>query len=267
MAIWQYLRRLFYPQRSRFHPLTSHINYHFHNIHLLKQALTHRSRLAETGEPSYLSNENLEFLGDAVISLIVSEALYNYLPTSPEGVISKIRAYLVSGHNLSQAALQLHLGDFLILSENEERNGGRDKPSLLENAFEAITGAIYLDGGLKAARKFLHRTLLKDLGQLTHPYLDNNYKSKLQEWAQSKGLTQPKYRLIASWGPDHKKQFEVEVLVNGVPVGRGTGGSKKEAEQNAAHQALLSLELYESAEPLLGTQHFSHSTSSLPQDS
>ncbi|MFN3822118.1 MAG: ribonuclease III [bacterium] len=238
MTVSHWLKRIFALFFVPPSPLSTILGYRFRNPELLKRALTHRSRLAETGEPAYLSNENLELLGDAVIDLLVTEALYHQLSSSPEGTISKYKAFLVSGTALSQIAMKLGLGDYLILSDNESRNGGRSRQSILENTFEAIVGAIYLDGGLSAARQFLFRSLLKDLPSFIREHQDTNYKSSLLEWAQSHGYPQPIYRLIGANGPDHHKTFKVEVWLNGNCYGKGTGNSKKAAEQQAAQDAL-----------------------------
>lgn len=206
---------------------------------LLAAALTHRSWAHERGEgPTY---ERLEFLGDAVLALIVSEYLADSFPDSPEGELSKLKARLVSETSLAHAARRLDLGSRLRIGRGEELTQGREKSSLLANTLEAVIAAIYLDGGLEPARAFVLRTFAQDLQDLREaegPAGQQDYKTRLQEWCQRRFETLPQYVTVRESGPDHQKTFEVEVIVRGNGMGVGVGRSKKEAEQMAAKQAL-----------------------------
>jgi len=235
------------------------LNYHFHRRTVVEQALTHSSQAREqesqqTGESKYKisDNEQLEFLGDAVLSLITSEELFQRLPHFREGELSKLRAHLVSERHLIQVAQQLELGHYLRLGRGEEKSGGRGKTALLVDALEAILAAIYLDGGLEAAREFVLREIVSpELHRmaLTGGALPvTDFKSALQEALQGLGLPQPSYVLVEEAGPQHRKTFTVEVRLNmkdgkhaGEFVGRAQGSTKKTAEQDAAQQLLTHL--------------------------
>jgi len=208
---------------------------------LLLNALKHRSYLDITGENRLLSNERLEFLGDAALNLIVSEHFFQSQSTEDEGTLTVAKSTIVSGSVLAEQAKKLSLGEYLLLSENEERSGGRDRDSILEDAFEALIGAIYIDGGLLPARKFVERFLLEDTGSILAEKSHKNYKSLLQEHAQSRGGNPPAYRVLEETGPDHNKRFFVEVRLNGEVIGTGIGRTKKEAEQKAAEEGLKNL--------------------------
>lgn len=216
------------------------LQYVFTQPRLLEEALTHKSHLQGKTDESLKDNERLEFLGDAVLDLIISEYLAYTFPEWTEGDLSKTRANLVRQSSLAQAARQLQLGEFLRLGKGEEQTQGRGKSSLLANALEAVIAAIYLDGGLVPARVFVLQALedhLKELGQ-PHLVLDRlDYKSQLQEWSQQQFSITPEYCLISESGPDHRKVFEVEVSIQGAIQGRGIGYNKKSAEQEAAKQA------------------------------
>ncbi|MDA0737732.1 MAG: ribonuclease III [Nitrospirae bacterium] len=216
------------------------LQYVFTQPRLLEEALTHKSHLQGKTDESLKDNERLEFLGDAVLDLIISEYLAYTFPEWTEGDLSKTRANLVRQSSLAQAARRLQLGEFLRLGKGEEQTQGRGKSSLLANALEAVIAAIYLDGGLVPARVFVLQALedhLKELGQ-PHLVLDRlDYKSQLQEWSQQQFSITPEYCLISESGPDHRKVFEVEVSIQGAIQGRGIGYNKKSAEQEAAKQA------------------------------
>ena len=217
------------------------IGYVFRQHTLLDEALTHKSFFQGHKEAGGGDNERLEFLGDSVLALVVSEYLASALPTSKEGELSKIKARLVSRHSLARAARRLSLGSWLKLGRGEEHTKGREKSSLLANTLEAIMGAIYLDGGLEAARSFILRVLQPELDGLNGAKAESinwDYKSRLQEWSHRHYEAVPIYQIIAESGPDHQKSFEVEVLVKGQAFGRGRGKTKKEAEQLAAREAL-----------------------------
>lgn len=208
------------------------LKYEFKNINLLKEAITHKSI------KSSINNERLEFLGDAVLDLIVGEYLYHKFNTKSEGDLSKLRASLVNEDSLAKIAKELKLGEFLYLSPAEENNGGRDKQSLISDALEALMGAIYLESGLDSVKVIFIDLLEKNFPDINLNSLTKDYKTALQEITQAQIGTAPKYELISSSGPDHKKSFEMAVLLNGKEIARATGNSKKAAEQACALKAL-----------------------------
>ncbi len=211
----------------------------FKNKNLLLQALTHKSWVNEH-KGKRASNERLEFLGDAVLELIVSKAIYYKFPDKEEGYLTALRASLVNTEHLAMVSKKLNLGEEIYLSKGEENGRGRLNPSLLADSVEAVIGAIYLDLGLTYCEEFIEEYLLTDLPQKVKTPLKDS-KSMLQEYVQNKGLKAPVYKVIGAKGPDHAKTFEVEVLVGGKPLGRATGASKSYASQKAAKLALLQL--------------------------
>jgi len=216
--------------------LEKRLGYTFENKQLIIEALTHKSH-----KKPY-NNERLEFLGDAVLDLIVGEFLYMKFPDEAEGVLSKIRASLVNESGFTKLARKLDLGAHIYLSPAEESNEGRNKSSLLSNAFEAVIGAIYLEAGLAKCQE-ITITLLKE----TYPKIDlsslsQDYKTALQELTQATHGVTPLYTMLGSSGPDHKKEFEIEVSLNGDPIAKAKGKSKKEAQQKAAKIALKRLQ-------------------------
>jgi len=238
--------------------LETALGYHFHRRAVIEQALTHSSQAREqesqqTGESKFRVNDNeqLEFLGDAILALVTSEELFQRFPQFREGELSKLRAHLVSERHLIRVAQELELGHYLRLGRGEEKSGGRGKTALLVDAFEAILAAIYLDGGLEVAREFvLKKVIAPELARMesqggTMPVTD--FKSALQEAVQSLGLPQPMYVLVEQAGPEHSKTFTVEArlnLRNGKEaefVGRAQGSTKKTAEQDVARQLLTFL--------------------------
>jgi ribonuclease-3 len=224
--------------RHEFDDLQTRIEYWFRDRGLLEHALTHRSRAAEDASGGVVDNESLEFLGDAVLGLVVADALFHQYPHYDEGQKSKIKAAVVSTQSLARHAEQLRLGEHLILGRGEEKTGGRFKQALLADAYEALIAAIYLDGGLEAAEAFLRRELKDALDEGRAQAFVRDYKSALQERLQALGRPLPEYRLSGEAGPDHRKTFSVEVVVNGEVLGAATGRAKKEAEQEAARLAL-----------------------------
>ena len=216
--------------------LQSILQYQFKDDSLLTTALTHRSSLNE--HKGSISNERLEFLGDAVLELIISEFLYIEKPTEPEGILTANRSSIVRTESLAQIAQNLKLGEYLIMSRGEENTGGRKNISLLANTTEAIIGAVYLDGGFTNAKSFIENHLIDHARKIlaTEPLKDN--KGLLQELVQKQGFQSPIYKEILAIGPDHDKTFTVEVMVNNKPLSRGTGKTKQEAEQSAAQKAL-----------------------------
>lgn len=211
------------------------IKYEFKDKGLLKHALTHSSYANERYD-EFLSNERLEFLGDAVLGIVTAEYLYEKFPKLPEGELSKLRASLVCEQSLFDFATQLHLGDFLILGRGEAISGGNTRPSILADAFEAVIAAVYLDGGMEAAKKHILRFISRAIRQHKTSFFD--YKTVLQEIIQKNKEEQVVYALAGESGPDHNKRFEVEVRLNSNVIGKGVGGSKKQAEQEAAKEAL-----------------------------
>lgn len=217
------------------------IGYRFRQPELLWNALKHRSYLNSSGKDRIESNERLEFLGDAVLDLVISEHLYQSQSGEEEGILTGNKSTLVSGAVLAAQARKIGLGEYLFLSENEVKSGGRDRDSILEDAFEALIGAIYLDGRLKSARRFVHRFLLADADDILTEKSLQNYKSILQEYAQAQGWNPPVYNVIEETGPDHDKRYLIEVRLGDQLLGTGEGRTKKEAEQRAAEQALRTL--------------------------
>ncbi len=213
----------------------------FNDPGLLTTALTHRSYLNENPSVNE-SNERLEFLGDSVLQLLSSDHFYRQYPSFPEGKLTNLRASLVRAKTLASASQQIGLGKFLLMSRGEEKSGGRNNPSLLANAFEAIVGAIYLDQGLQAVTNFLDRTLFSPA--ILAPAEENLYdfKSKLQEVVQEKVRSSPTYKVLEASGPDHSKTFTVGVYIKKKLVARALGRSKQEAEEKAAQIALKTIE-------------------------
>jgi ribonuclease-3 len=225
--------------RDEFDDIEARIGYRFRDRGLLEHALTHKSRAAEDVSGGVADNESLEFLGDAVLGLVVADALFRQYPDYNEGQKSKIKASIVSTQALARQAEQIELGEQLILGRGEEKTGGRFKQALLADAYEALIAAIYLDGGLEAATTFLHRELKEaiDAGAESN-FVGQDYKSALQERVQALGRPLPEYRIAGEAGPDHRKIFSVEVVVGGEVLGAASGKAKKEAEQEAARLAL-----------------------------
>ena len=217
--------------------LETRIDYKFANSILLAEALTHPSLAYESRKPSH-DNQRLEFLGDAVIQLILTDELYRLFPKFSEGHLTKLRSRLVSGEALRRYAAKIELGSYLRLGKGEEANGGRNRPSNLADAFEALAGAVYLDGGFDAARAFLLNKFREFIEEIKAEPDENNPKGELQESLQSISLKSPRYIIVSQEGPDHQKRFLAEVKWEDLTLGRGSGSSKKEAETAAASEAL-----------------------------
>ena len=211
------------------------INYKFNDKNLIFTALSHSS-FANENKKQRNSNERLEFLGDSVLSIIVSDFIFEHYTFLPEGELTKLRAYLVCEKALFEFAKQIRLGDFIMLGKGEVNTGGRTRPSILADAFEAVIAAIYLDGGIEAARKHVLRFIPKDFDPKHNHITD--YKTVLQEIIQRNPEEMVEYVLKSEKGPDHDKEFTVQVMLNSNVIGEGTGKSKKNAEQMAAKQAL-----------------------------
>jgi ribonuclease-3 len=218
-----------------FRKLEKRLGYTFENRQLIIEALTHKSY-----KKPY-NNERLEFLGDAVLDLIVGEFLFHEFPESDEGILSKIRASLVNESGFATLARAINLGDYIYLSAAEENNQGRNKPSLLSNAFEAVIGAVYLEAGLEKSRQIVVGLLNETYPRIDLDTLCRDYKTALQELTQATHGVTPDYELVGTSGPDHRKEFEIAVVLDGRSIAVAKGRSKKAAQQKAAEIALKKL--------------------------
>lgn len=230
--------------QSWIHEAQQAIGYSFRQPQLIEEALTHKSHVNEIKDQPHRHYERLEFLGDAVLALIISECLASMCPESTEGELSKLKAQLVSEATLATVARRIELGRLLRLGRGEELTKGREKNSLLADALEAIIAAIYLDGGLAEVQAFVLRVFVNELDEVLKQQqgeataITQDYKTELQEWSQRRFESLPQYVTVRETGPDHQKTFEVQLSIQGDIVGMGVGRSKKEAEQMAAKQAL-----------------------------
>lgn len=218
--------------------LTEKLGIHIKDLQLLKTALTHRSYLNEYKRGNLQNNERLEYLGDAVLELLVSKHLYDQYPDKPEGDLTSFRAATVRTESLAEEALKLDLGEHIFMSKGEEQTGGRTRPYILANTFEAVVGAIYLDQGIAVTLKFLRKSLFYKIPEIVEKRLDIDSKSKIQEISQEVLHETPTYEIVGTKGPDHEKTFTSKIVIKGHDFGHGTGKSKQEAEQNAALAAL-----------------------------
>ncbi len=218
------------------------IGYRFRNKTLIDQALTHKSYANERSNFNLSDNERLEFLGDSVLGIVISKILYDECPDQDEGVLTRYKSQLVSGTALGHIAKGLQIGEFLLLGKGEEASGGRRHASNLLCAMEALIGAVYLDGDLKSAFKFINRIFRHEIQLVKQGKGSKDYKSMLQQAALQKFKSTPVYKIISEIGPDHKKHFIVEALVSGKRSGIGSGPNKKTAEQEAAKEALFAIE-------------------------
>ncbi len=223
---------------TQLNKFAENIGVEIENLLLLRESLTHRSFLNEIHDSGYSHNERLEFLGDAVLELLTTQFLFDKYPNRPEGTLTSFRAALVRTESLAEAADSLNYGEFIYMSKGEEATGGRKRPYILANTFEAVIGAVYLDQGIEVCDKFLHRSLFPKIDRIAENRLDIDAKSKLQELAQDLLRITPQYQLQSQSGPDHEKTFAMSVLVGDTEYGKGKGKSKQEAEQNAAKNAL-----------------------------
>ena len=213
------------------------IGYQFKNKALMKEAITHSSYAKERKSQHIKYNERLEFLGDAVLSIVVSDYIFKHCPELPEGELTKLRASLVCEKSLFEFAKIIDLGKYLVLSKGERNNGGAERPSILSDAFEALIAAIYIDGGYEPASKHILNFVIPAIKN-SKTKKNKDYKTTLQEIVQKNPGEKLEYVLVAESGPDHNKHFVVEVHLNSNVIGKGGGRSKKEAEQQAAHEAL-----------------------------
>ena len=241
MRILQLLKRSRGKSIIDFQKLEETLKYSIHNKQLFIEALSHRSFLQTPGNKNASSNERLEFLGDAVLNLVVAEVLYHRYISAPEGELTKIRARLVNHKALNICAREICLVDFLLLSPNASQVPGKGMNTILSDAYEAIIGAIYLDGGYRHAQRFIEQTILMAMERGLIKTEDQNFKSQLLEHAQASGLGAPRYVTIDEEGPDHDRTFTVEVFVGSELYGTGRGKNKKDAEQAAAEKALQNL--------------------------
>ncbi len=216
--------------------LETAIGYRFKNITLLQNALTHSSYANERWHDSLKSNERLEFLGDSILGMVVAEHLYRNFPDRPEGELTRMRADMVCETSLANVANKLGLGAHLLLGHGEEQGGGRTRPSILADAVESVIAAAFLDGGFEPAANIVRQFILVDV-PVTR-FHNRDYKTMLQELVQQKKNQVLSYALVGESGPDHDKNFRVEVSLNGAVVGTGSGSSKKRAEQDAARDAV-----------------------------
>jgi len=233
---FSFFKKIFTREQPSAKNIEAVLGYEFRDNNLLSKALSHRSSVTDG-----FANERLEFLGDAVLGVVVSDFLFRRHPNHNEGNLTKIKAALVNEAMLSKVAISFGLGQYIFLSPEEEKSGGRYKPSILADATEAIIGAIYLDGGLEAATRVIDKLLLNDFEHLIKDEAMLNYKGELLERMQGEGRGTPRYEVIEEIGPDHIKTFVISVAVDGSRLGTGQGMSKKEAEQKAAKMALENL--------------------------
>lgn len=218
--------------------IEKNIQYEFNDKMLIKQAMSHSSFINEMKLKGMESYERLEFLGDAVLELISSEYLFEHYADMPEGKLTKLRASIVCEYTLSSVSKMLHFGDYVLLSRGEEQTGGRMRSSILCDLFESVLGAVYLDGGMDAAKKYVYTFLMTDL---ENKQLFYDAKTMLQEMVQKDGKGIVTYELLEEKGPDHNKTFVTEALVDGIRIAKGEGTSKKNAQQMAAYKAILKI--------------------------
>ena len=223
--------------------LEKNIQYTFNSEGFRETALSHSSYIYEKKMQAVSSNERLEFLGDAVLELVVTKYLYDTYPDLPEGQLTKLRASVVCEPMLAKTAKRLSLGDFIKLGKGEDQVGGRERASTLSDLFEAVIGAIYLDGGFDCAKEFILRELEHEIVHMRTHFNQNDAKTYLQELLQKNGPVNIEYKIVSETGPEHNKLFSVTVSFNGDVLGKGEGRSKKESEQNAAADALAFLQV------------------------
>jgi len=239
---WRCLRRLFfsffnYTDQS-VQKLEHVLHYRFKDRSLLTHALTHKSHSGPDDRRGLLSNERLEFLGDAVLNCLTTEHLYFRFENKHEGELSKIKSLIVSRKILGEVGTRINLGSFLILGASEKKSGGHNRRSIVSNAFEAVIGAVYLDGGLSKTRKLLNEFLFPYIDEFLKDERHVNYKSKILEYSQRDGFGVPHYSVVNVAGPEHARKFTIEIYINNVLLGEGMGSNKKIAQQRAARKAL-----------------------------
>lgn len=223
------------------HEIEKKIGYAFKNRTNLALAFVHRSYVNESHEVTE-HNERLEFLGDSILGLLIADYLYRYLPDTPEGELSYLRSRLVEASSCMRYVQELDVEKYLLLGKGERRNDGRGRDSILADLFEAIIGAIFLDGGIDAARRFLFKNFSKEIDTILKTPV-KNWKAQLQDFCQKKYKRAPIYKVVSESGPDHSKTFHISVIINNEEKGTGEGSSKKEAQQAAAYDALSKIEI------------------------
>jgi ribonuclease-3 len=228
-----------------------HAGIRFKELAALNQAFTHRSYANELSETAP-NNERLEFLGDSVLGMVVSEYLYQTLPDQPEGELARIKSFVVSEASLSEISKKLRVDNFILIGKGEEYSGGRSKKAILADALEAIIGAYFLDSGFMPARKFVHDILIPEINKVLENRHAKDYKTLLQELVQKRMRTYPRYKVVQRSGPDHDRTFTIDVLISDKAYGPGKGKNKKEAEQDAARIAYLSLQEREKPQKIQG---------------
>jgi len=239
-----FLRRLFAKRdrSKKYLELEQKLGYRFKNPGLLERALTHRSYIHTPENEDLRANERLEFLGDSVLGMVTSRFLFENFPDKSEGDLTILKSTLVSEANLSRIAKSISLGSYLNLSEEEEKSGGRERNSIVSDAYEAVIGAIFLDGDLAPTEKMIQNQILRKYLEITTDQTLHNYKGELLEYMQALGLGLPRYDVLEEKGPDHEKRFTIAVSVKGKRMGQGAGKNKKEAEQKAARVALENID-------------------------
>lgn len=226
--------------------LEAKLGYHFHDPELLVHALVHRSYLTGTELPYTNNNERLEFLGDSVLNMLTTEFLYRTYPDDSEGDLSKRKSAIVSGHACAQSSKEWDLGEYIKIGKSEAKMGGRGKESILADAYEAVLGAVYLDGGLEEVRAILNRFHFPRVSEIISATDFVNFKSALLEYCQGRLHQAPEYKLLGETGPEHQKEFLVEAVIGDRHLGKGSGTNKKKAEQEAAR---VTLEMLKAEEP------------------
>lgn len=242
MGVWDFFRNTINAKaasdsKKNLEAVQHLVGYHFRQEELLELALTHRSYHRQTDE-NRPSNERLEYLGDSVLGLVIADQLYHDHPEKREGQLTKTKAMLVNETTLATIGKEIGLNEYILLSPEEHRLGGRERASIISDAFESVIGAIYLDGGLDSARDVVLRLIYQRKDDITSDASQKNYKGELLELIQARGDGMPRYDVVWEKGPDHEKEFKVVVFVGDTKVGTGVGLSKKEAEQRAAAEAL-----------------------------
>ncbi len=223
---------------SQIEEIENHISVSFKNKDLLTQALMHRSFVVENRLGDLASNERLEFLGDAVLELVITDYLYQSFPDKPEGILTQLRSVIVNTKTLAQSLRKLNFGEYIFLSRGEKISGGAEKERILANILEAIIGALYLDQGYEKAKEFIERAILSNASKLVASSSEYNPKGILQEAIQASKRVTPEYKILEESGPDHSKVFVAGAFLEGKKIGEGRGVSKKEAEEEAARDAL-----------------------------
>ena len=246
MSLWSKLRQFFLPSAhahsdAQLEDLQRLMGCRFRDTELLRLSLTHRSFVRANNSDQH-SNERLEFLGDSVLGLVIADQLYRDHPELAEGDLTKHKAMLVNETTLARVATEVGLNQYILMSPEEDRSGGRERPSIVSDAFEAVIGAVFLDRGLDAARDLILSWIYSRREVILADGTQQNYKGSLLELMQGSGYGMPQYAIVSETGPDHDKTFEVTVSIDGERIGEGSGSSKKEAEQRAACEALAYLE-------------------------